>query len=112
MAQKPTIYRADYYYKHPINGSSTKTQITESVSQHVNGATTKNAVFPSCDSMSANQLAALLFELQERPQFDNSFWGLAPGGSGTMKSKRGHSFVKCAPVQRPRLHFLYQVSDA
>jgi hypothetical protein len=44
MAQKPAIYRADYYYKHPGHGSSTRTQITGSVSQHLNGATTENAV--------------------------------------------------------------------
>jgi hypothetical protein len=44
MAQKPTIYRADYYYKHTGSRSSTRTQITGSVSQHLNGATTENAV--------------------------------------------------------------------
>jgi hypothetical protein len=44
MARKPTSYRADYYYKHPVNGSSTRTQITGSVSQHLQGATTENAV--------------------------------------------------------------------
>lgn len=39
---KPKHYRADYYYSR--NLSRTRTQLTGSVSQHLNGATTESAV--------------------------------------------------------------------
>ena len=41
---KPTTYRVDYYYQKPGVGSRTRTQLTGSVSQHLRGATTENAV--------------------------------------------------------------------
>ena len=42
---KPTSYRADYYYKKPeMGGVGTRTQISGSVSQHLAGGTTENAV--------------------------------------------------------------------
>jgi len=39
---KPTGYRADYYYSKGL--SRTRTQLTGSVSQHLQGATTESAV--------------------------------------------------------------------
>jgi hypothetical protein len=42
MSNKPTYYRADYYYSK--NGSRSRTQISGLVSQHLNGATTESAV--------------------------------------------------------------------
>jgi hypothetical protein len=42
--QKPTSYRADYYYQKPGIGSKSRTQITGSVSQHLHSATTESAV--------------------------------------------------------------------
>lgn len=41
--KKPTIYKADYYYSRP-KGSRTRTTLTGSVSQHLQGATTESAV--------------------------------------------------------------------
>jgi hypothetical protein len=41
----PRNYRADYYYKKPgMGGRGTRTQISGSVSQHLSGGTTENAV--------------------------------------------------------------------
>lgn len=42
MTDKPTSYRADYYYSKSL--SKTRTQLTGSVSQHLHGATTESAV--------------------------------------------------------------------
>jgi hypothetical protein len=39
---KPSNYRADYYYSK--NLSRTRTQLTGSISQHLQGATTESAV--------------------------------------------------------------------
>lgn len=39
---KPTGYRADYYYSKGLG--RTRTQLTGSVSQHLQGATTESAV--------------------------------------------------------------------
>lgn len=42
MGDKPTSYKANYYYVK--NGSRCRTSITGSVSQHLHGATTESAV--------------------------------------------------------------------
>ena len=42
--KKPTSYRADYYVQKRGTGSRSRTQLTGSVSQHLRGATTENAV--------------------------------------------------------------------
>ena len=44
MNQKPMNYRVDYYYQRRGAGSRTRTQLSGSVSQHLHGATTENAV--------------------------------------------------------------------
>ena len=44
MTQKPMNYRVDYYYQRRGVGSRTRTQLTGSVSQHLHGGTTENAV--------------------------------------------------------------------
>ena len=41
---KPVHYVADYYYQKPGVGSRSRTQLTGSVSQHLQGATTESAV--------------------------------------------------------------------
>lgn len=44
MNQKPMNYRVDYYVQKRGTGSRSRTQLTGSVSQHLRGATTENAV--------------------------------------------------------------------
>lgn len=44
MIEKPTSYRVDYYYQRRGIGSRTRTQLAGSVSLHLKGATTENAV--------------------------------------------------------------------
>jgi len=41
---KPVHYVADYYYQKSGVGSRSRTQLTGSVSQHLQGATTESAV--------------------------------------------------------------------
>lgn len=41
---KPMNYRVDYYYQRQGLGSRTRTQLTGSVGQHLEGATTENAI--------------------------------------------------------------------
>jgi len=41
---KPIHYVADYYYQKPGVGSGSRTQLTGSVNQHLQGATTEGAV--------------------------------------------------------------------
>jgi hypothetical protein len=44
MDKKPNSYRVDYYYQKPGVGSRTRTTLSGSVSQHLQGATTESAV--------------------------------------------------------------------
>lgn len=56
MTGKPINYRVDYYYQKHGSASRARTQLTGSVSQHLRGATTENAVLnylqqkhPNCE---------------------------------------------------------------